>query len=99
MYKSSISFVRFISKYFFFGNSTLKGIFYFYLFLIIIFFLQYCIGFAIHQHASATAAASRIFILNCIYLFLAVLDLHCCVRAFSACGKQGLLSSCGAWAS
>ena len=30
---------------------------------------------------------------------LAVLDLCCCARAFSSCGKQGLLSSCGAWAS
>ena len=26
-----------------------------------------------------------------IYLFLAVLGLHCCVRAFSSCGEQGLL--------
>ena len=26
-----------------------------------------------------------------IYLFLAALGLHCCVRAFSSCGKQGLL--------
>ena len=24
-------------------------------------------------------------------LFLAVLGLHCCTRAFSSCGKQGLL--------
>ena len=29
------------------------------------------------------------------YLFLVVLDLCCCVQAFSSCGKQGLLSSCG----
>ena len=27
----------------------------------------------------------------CIYLLLAALDLRCCVRAFSSCGKQGLL--------
>ena len=45
-----------------------------------------------------------------IYLFLAVLGLHCCAWAFSSCGKQGLLllrssgcryagfSSCGMWA-
>ena len=46
-----------------------------------------------------------------IYLFLAVLGLHCCVRAFSSRGKQGLLLDavhgllivvaslcCGAWA-
>ena len=26
-----------------------------------------------------------------IYLFMAVLGLHCCVRAFSSCGEQGLL--------
>ena len=26
-----------------------------------------------------------------IYLFLAALGLCCCVRAFSSCGKQGLL--------
>ena len=26
-----------------------------------------------------------------IYLFLAVLGLHCCSRAFSSCGKRGLL--------
>ena len=26
-----------------------------------------------------------------IYLFLAVLGLRCCVRAFSSCGEQGLL--------
>ena len=29
-----------------------------------------------------------------IYLFLAVLDLHCCVWAFSSCGKRAF-SSCG----
>ena len=26
-----------------------------------------------------------------IYLFLAALGLHCCTRAFSGCGEQGLL--------
>ena len=26
-----------------------------------------------------------------INLFLAVLGLHCCARAFSSCGEQGLL--------
>ena len=43
-------------------------------------------------------------------LFLAVLGLHCCARAFSSCGERGLLfivvhglriavaSRCGAWA-
>ena len=34
-----------------------------------------------------------------IYLFLAVLGLHCCWWAFSRCSKQGLRSSCGARAS
>ena len=24
---------------------------------------------------------------------------HCCAQAFSSCSKQGLLSSCGVWAS
>ena len=33
-----------------------------------------------------------------VYLFLAVLGLHCCVWVFSSCGEQRLLSSCGAWA-
>ena len=28
--------------------------------------------------------------------FLVALGLHCCMRAFSPCGKWGLLSSCGA---
>ena len=26
-----------------------------------------------------------------IYLFLAVLGLHCCTQAFSSCGERGLL--------
>ena len=34
-----------------------------------------------------------------MYLFLTVLGLHCCTQAFSSCGEQGLLSSCGARAS
>ena len=29
-----------------------------------------------------------------VYLYLAVLGLHCCVRAFSRCSDPGLLSSC-----
>ena len=32
-----------------------------------------------------------IFIYLFIYFSLAVLDLHCCARAFSTCGKRGLL--------
>ena len=31
------------------------------------------------------------FLIYFIYLFLAVLGLRCCVRAFSSCGEQGLL--------
>ena len=31
------------------------------------------------------------------FLFLAVLGLRGCVRAFSSCGEWGLLSSCGEW--
>ena len=27
----------------------------------------------------------------CMYLFMAVLGLRCCVRAFSSCGERGLL--------
>ena len=34
-----------------------------------------------------------------IYLFLAVLGIHCCAWAFSGCGEQGLLSSCSVQAS
>ena len=33
------------------------------------------------------------------YLFLAALDLRCCVQAFSSCGEQRLLSSCVVMAS
>ena len=31
------------------------------------------------------------FLFYCMYLFLAVLGLHCCAYAFSSCGRQGLL--------
>ena len=31
------------------------------------------------------------YLFNLIYLFLAVLGLGCCARAFSSCGEQGLL--------
>ena len=34
-----------------------------------------------------------------MYLFLAVLGLHCCTWLFSSCSEQGLLSSCDAQAS
>ena len=32
-----------------------------------------------------------LFIYLFIYLFMAALGLHCCTRAFSSCGEQGLL--------
>ena len=32
-----------------------------------------------------------LFLVFIIYLFLAVLDLRFCVRAFSSCGERGLL--------
>ena len=32
-----------------------------------------------------------LFIINLFILFLAALGLHCCVWAFSSCGKWGLL--------
>ena len=35
------------------------------------------------------------FFLIVFILFLAVLDLHCCVGFSSGCGEQRLLSSCG----
>ena len=35
-----------------------------------------------------------------IYLLILVaLELRCCEWAFSSCGKRGLLSNCGEWAS
>ena len=33
------------------------------------------------------------------FLFLVVLGLCCCTRAFSSCGEWGLLSNCGTQAS
>ena len=34
-----------------------------------------------------------------IYLFMAVLGLHCSMPAFSSCGEWGAKLCCGAWAS
>ena len=39
--------------------------------------------------------ASFFFFLRFIYLFLALPGLRCCAQAFSSCGEQGSLSSCG----
>ena len=33
----------------------------------------------------------RLFVCLFIYLFMAVLGLHCCTRAFSSCVERGLL--------
>ena len=33
----------------------------------------------------------QLFFYKFIYLFLAVLGLRCCARAFSSCGERGLL--------
>ena len=51
---------------------------------------------------SVTYLRVKSFFKKLIYLFLAVLGLHRCTRAFSSCGEQGLLfvavrglSSCG----
>ena len=40
---------------------------------------------------TAVAVTGIAFYFLFIYLFLAVLDLHCCARAFSSCGERGLL--------
>ena len=38
-----------------------------------------------------SAYIHRHFLKKLFYLFLAVLDLRCCARAFSSCGERGLL--------
>ena len=55
-----------------------------------------CIGRRIFNHCT-TRGAPWCFLKNkFIYLFLAVLGLHCCAWAFSSCGKWGLLFAvCG----
>ena len=35
-------------------------------------------------------SVANFFLIN-LFLFLAALGLHCCTRAFSSCGEQGLL--------
>ena len=51
------------------------------------------------MHNFEPVIVSLFFKNNFIYLFLAVLDLCCCARLFSSCGKWGLLSSCSVQAS
>ena len=51
-----------------------------------------------HQHTHKFVAEVTfvlIFYLFIYLLILAALGPHCCLRAFSRCGKQGPLSSCG----
>ena len=38
-----------------------------------------------------TPTSFCVFLINLFILFLAAFGLHCCVRAFSGCGEQGLL--------
>ena len=40
---------------------------------------------------SSVICVMIIFFNELIFLFLAVLGLHCCTRAFSSCGERGLL--------
>ena len=47
-------------------------------------------------HLSYLLSCHLIDSFNLFTCFLVALDLHCCMRAFSNCGKWGLLSSCGA---
>ena len=59
-------------------------------------------GKVINSEKNSLVSLLRNFLFNIIlfiYLFLAVLGLHCCAWAFSSGGKQGLFSSCGVWAS
>ena len=47
------------------------------------------------QKAAFLTQDSFFFFLFKIYLFLALPGLRCCAQAFSSCGEQGSLSSCG----
>ena len=50
-------------------------------------------GWGGHGHAQGPWLGGRGLLLLSLflYLFLAVLGLHCCTQAFSSCGKWGLL--------
>ena len=51
-----------------------------------------CIGRRILTHCATREALFQFLKINLfIYLFLAVLGLRCCVRAFSGCGERELL--------
>ena len=53
--------------------------------------LAYFIGSHGHDLLSSFFLTGFFFNKFIIYLFLAALGLHCCARAFSSCGEQGLL--------
>ena len=46
-------------------------------------------------HSWLRTASSSFFFKIFIYLSLSLPGLHCCAQAFSSCGEQGSLSSCG----
>ena len=55
-----------------------------------------CIGSTWVIQANLSISKLLGFFKNFFILFLAVLGLHCCERAFSGCSEQGLLPSGGA---
>ena len=57
------------------------------------------VTFPIQVFLSFHISNTFFFFESVIYLFMAVLGLHFCKRTFSSCREQGLLSSCGEWAS
>ena len=50
-----------------------------------------CVCVCVCVCLSLSHYSHTVFFKKNIYLFLAVLDLHCCVRASSSCGERGLL--------
>ena len=72
-------------------------IFFFYKFIYLFIFFNFWLHwvFVAARGLSLVAASGGYFfffnLFYFIYLFLAALGLHCCVRAFSSCGARGLL--------
>ena len=60
------------------------------------FSLGMCPGVGLLDHMIVLFLVLFFLLKNSIYLFMAVLGLHCCKQAFSSCGEWGLLSSCSA---
>ena len=50
-----------------------------------------CFVFFLKSLPKISFASFTFFLFKLINLFLAVLGLCCCMRAFSSCGEQGLL--------